>query len=360
MVFARGEPQTKLEKLGPIMNRRGTKVRFKPDEQIFGKGCAFKPARLLKMARSKAYLFGGVEIRWTCDPALINDDTPAEAVFHFPGGLTDYLTSEIAGQHAWSPRICSPAASKGENGHGSVEWAIAWIADDDGFSSSYCNTIPTPEGGTHEAGLRTALSKGLRAYGELTNNKKAAQITADDVMGTAAAMLSVFIREPEFQGQTKDQPRHAGSRAHRRERGARRLRPLAGRQPAAGDEAARMVDRPGRGAPEAPAREGNRPPDRDAQAAPARQARRLLHPDGGRHRDLHRRGRLGRRLRQERARPRDAGHPAAARQDPQRRQRHRPPSCRRTSCSPTSSRRSASAPAPSTATTTCATSASSS
>ena len=203
MVFSRGEPQTKLEKLGSIMNRRGTKVRFKPDEKIFGKGAAFKPARLLKMARSKAYLFGGVEIRWSCDPELIKDDTPAKAVFHFPGGLSDFLTSSIDGQTRVTKDIFSGRVEK-EKGHGSVEWAVAWIADEDGFSSSYCNTIPTADGGTHENGLRQALYKGLRAYGELTGNKKAVQITSEDVMGTAASMLSVFIREPEFQGQTKD------------------------------------------------------------------------------------------------------------------------------------------------------------
>ncbi|MEQ1711064.1 MAG: DNA topoisomerase IV subunit B [Hyphomicrobium sp.] len=203
MVFSRGEPQTKLEKLGPTMNRRGTKVRFKPDEKIFGKGCAFKPARIMKMARSKAYLYGGVEIRWTCDPSLITDDTPTEAVFHFPGGLKDYLTATIEGQTQVTKDIFAGRVEK-EGGHGSVEWAVAWIADEDGFSSSYCNTIPTPEGGTHENGLRQALYKALRAYGELTGNKKAVQITSEDVMGTAASMLAVFIREPEFQGQTKD------------------------------------------------------------------------------------------------------------------------------------------------------------
>jgi topoisomerase-4 subunit B len=203
MVFSRGAPQTRLEKLGSIMNRRGTRVRFKPDEQIFGKGAAFKPGRLLGMARSKAYLFGGVEIRWSCDPSLIKDDTPAEAVFHFPGGLKDYLSAEIAGQTMVAKDVFAGNVAK-EGKHGSVEWAVAWIADHDGFNRSYCNTIPTGEGGTHEAGLRQALYKGLRAYGELVGNKKAAQIVAEDVMSTAASMLSVFIREPEFQGQTKD------------------------------------------------------------------------------------------------------------------------------------------------------------
>jgi len=203
MRFSRGVPQGKLENLGAIKNRRGTKVRFHPDEQIFGKGATFKPARLFTMARSKAYLFGGVEIRWSCDPSIIIGDTPAEAVFHFPGGLKDYLAETING----STQVASePFAGRVEKdgGHGSVEWAVAWISNADGFSRSYCNTIPTGEGGTHENGLRQALTKGLRNYGELTGNKKAAQITAEDTMGTAASMLSVFIREPEFQGQTKD------------------------------------------------------------------------------------------------------------------------------------------------------------
>lgn len=203
MTFSRGEAVSKLEKLGSAMNRRGTKVRFKPDEKIFGKGAAFKPQRIFKMARSKAYLFGGVEIRWSCDAALIKDETLPKAVFHFPGGLSDYLTTTIEGQTRVTKDIFSGKSEK-DGGHGSVEWACAWIADEDGFSSSYCNTIPTAEGGTHENGLRQALYKGLRAYGDLTGNKKAAQITSEDVMGTAASMLSVFIREPEFQGQTKD------------------------------------------------------------------------------------------------------------------------------------------------------------
>jgi topoisomerase-4 subunit B len=203
MTFTRGRPDGKLQKLGQIMNRRGTRVRFRPDEKIFGRGAAFKPARLLRMARSKAYLFGGVEIRWFCDLSLITDETPAEAVFHFPGGLRDYLLSTIEGKTLVTKELFVGRLEK-EGGHGSVEWAVAWVADEDGFLNSYCNTVPTPQGGTHEAGLRQALTKGLRAYGELVGNKRAAQITADDVVGTACAMLSVFIRDPEFQGQTKD------------------------------------------------------------------------------------------------------------------------------------------------------------
>jgi topoisomerase-4 subunit B len=203
MEFRRGEPVGRLQKLGAVKNRRGTTVRFRPDEKIFGKGAAFKPQRLLRMARSKAYLFGGVEIRWSCAPALIADDTPAKATFHFPGGLKEYLEATIHGQTRVTKEPFAGRSAK-DGGHGSVEWAACWVADEDGFLNSYCNTIPTPEGGTHENGFRSALSRGLRDFGERIGNRRAAQITADDVLGTAAAMLSVFIREPEFQGQTKD------------------------------------------------------------------------------------------------------------------------------------------------------------
>ncbi len=206
-VYSRGLPQTGLETVGRVLNRRGTRVRFRPDPQIFGEAAKFAPRRLFKMARSKAYLFGGVEVRWRCAPELIpaDDNLPAEAVFRFPNGLKDYLAREIDGR----PLVAEPIfAGKIEKagGHGSLEWAVAWLgAGEDGFVSSYCNTIPTPEGGTHEAGLRVALLRALRDHAERVGlAKRAKDVTTDDVMATCAAMLSVFIREPEFQGQTKD------------------------------------------------------------------------------------------------------------------------------------------------------------
>ena len=203
--FRRGKPQGPIENLGKVSGRRGTKVSFHPDEQIFGKGqTAFSAARLYKMSRSKSYLFGGVEIRWSCDPSLIRDkETPDKAVLHFPGGLKDFLSERLEGKTRVVEDIFSGRVEK-EGSHGTVEWAVAWFGGDDGFSSSYCNTIPTPEGGTHEQGLRAALTKSIRNYAELTQNKRASVITADDVMTSSGALLSVFIREPEFQGQTKD------------------------------------------------------------------------------------------------------------------------------------------------------------
>lgn len=202
--FSRGVPVSGLEHLGEVHNRRGTKIRFHPDEQIFGKGAAFEPARLYRMTRSKAYLFGGVEIRWTCDPSLIKekDLTPAKAEFHFPGGLKDYLKASLGDDFQVTREIFAGKSDK-QGGHGSLEWAVTWFGGD-GFVNSYCNTIPTGEGGTHEAGFRNVLTRGLRAYAELVGNKRASIVTSEDVMISAAGMLSVFIREPEFVGQTKD------------------------------------------------------------------------------------------------------------------------------------------------------------
>ncbi len=206
LVFERGKPKGKLEHLGKVSNRRGTRIRFRPDPEIFGAKAAFKPQRLFKMSRAKAYLFGGVEIRWRCDPALIAglDGVPAEATFHFPGGLRDYLGTAVHGNALVHPDIF--AGNSGRNGaHGACEWAVAWTADADGFLMSYCNTVPTPDGGTHESGIRSALSRGLKDHAERAGQaKRAAAITAEDVMVSAAVMLSVFVREPEFQGQTKD------------------------------------------------------------------------------------------------------------------------------------------------------------
>ena len=208
--FSRGICQGPLETVGAAPNRRGTVVHFNPDPEIFGERARLKPARLHKMARSKAYLFRGVEIRWKCAAELIGekDETPAEDVFHFPGGLADFLNATMQGVETYTE---APFAGKvdfaekfGAETPGSVEWAITWTPMRDPFTSSYCNTVPTPEGGTHESGFRAALTKGVRAYGELTNNKKAAQITGDDVFSGGCAMISAFIRDPDFVGQTKD------------------------------------------------------------------------------------------------------------------------------------------------------------
>ena len=203
--FSRGLALGGVEIGGAAPNRRGTRVRFHPDAEIFGPRAAFKPARLYRMARSKAYLFRGVEIRWRCAPELIRegDEVPAEDGFKFPGGLEDYLLSTLNGAAHYGVR---PFAGKVDfNGRpGSVEWAVVWAPGRDAQASSYCNTIPTPEGGTHEAGFWNAILKGVRGYGELTGDRKAGRIVRDDVAGAALAMISVFIREPEFVGQTKD------------------------------------------------------------------------------------------------------------------------------------------------------------
>jgi topoisomerase-4 subunit B len=204
--YSRGKPTSPLEQL-VATRRHGTSVTFSPDPTIFGESVAFRPARLYRMARSKAYLFRGVEIRWRCAVERLHDDTPAEAVFRFPGGLADFLAETLEGIETVTPE---PFAGRIERTGeaGAVEWAVAWtpagFGDVDGFLRSYCNTVPTPEGGTHEAGLRAVLTRGLRAWAELTNDKRGAVITADDVVAQAGALISVFVRNPEFQGQTKE------------------------------------------------------------------------------------------------------------------------------------------------------------
>ena len=202
--FSRGKPFSKLEKMGPAPNRRGTRVHFLPDHEIFGTGRKFNPATLFRMIRSKAYLFAGVEIRWQCDESLLVGENapPAMATLCFPGGLADFLHATTEGQ---ALLVTEPFADHTEMDGEKVEFAITWMADgEDGFLRSYCNTVPTPDGGTHETGLRQAITRGMRAYGELVGNRKAAQLTADDTLSSTSAILSVFIKEPHFQGQTKD------------------------------------------------------------------------------------------------------------------------------------------------------------
>jgi topoisomerase IV subunit B len=200
--FSRGVATGPLRKIGDTPNRRGTTVSFTPDTEIFGDR-EFSPKRLFKLARSKAYLYAGVEIRWKCAPSLADDDVPAEAVFQFPGGLADHLAEQVAERECVTA-VPFTGRQDFPNDHGRVEWAIAWPLWSDGAFSWYCNTVPTPDGGTHEAGLRAALTKGMRAFGELVGVKKAKDITTDDVMTGSEVMLSVFIRDPQFQSQTKD------------------------------------------------------------------------------------------------------------------------------------------------------------
>ncbi|MFN7303774.1 MAG: DNA topoisomerase IV subunit B, partial [Phenylobacterium sp.] len=204
--FSRGKPVGGLEKLGPS-RKHGTIITFRPDPVIFGDTAAFRPARIYRMARSKAYLFGGVEIRWACDPSLIHDQTPSEALLRFPNGLADFLAERVRDIETVTPEpFTGRFERKGDPGK--VEWAVTWtgagFGEADGFLQSYCNTVPTPEGGTHEAGFRAALTRGLKAYAELVGEKRAGLLTAEDVVAQAGGLVSVFIANPEFQGQTKE------------------------------------------------------------------------------------------------------------------------------------------------------------
>ncbi len=204
--YKQGKPITDLVCVGPVSNRRGTSVSFIPDTEIFGETTKFKPSTLFRMSRTKAFLFRGVEIRWSCDSSLIgtDDKTPAEQILKFPNGIADFLDYLIKDRTTVTPKPFAGRVELPDN-EGAVEWAICWPDDfKDGFSYSYCNTVVTPLGGTHETGLRAGLTKSLRAYAEMSGNKKAADITADDILNTAGVMLSVFIKDPQFQGQTKE------------------------------------------------------------------------------------------------------------------------------------------------------------
>jgi topoisomerase-4 subunit B len=204
--YVRGRPVSALELQEGSVNRRGTTVRFKPDREIFGKEPRFRPALVHRMARSKAYLFRGVEIRWQCDPALLvgTSGVPEREVFHFPAGLEDFLKATLAGRECVTEKAFVGEAGL-NGGSGRVEWAIAWPLDEEPYAGLYCNTVPTPQGGAHEQALRNALLRALRAYGELTGSaKKVAQVTADDLLAGACVLLSLFIRDPQFQGQTKE------------------------------------------------------------------------------------------------------------------------------------------------------------
>lgn len=203
--YSRGAPTSMLSCIGPVHNRRGTSLQFHPDPEIFGEKARFNPATLYKMIRSKAYLFRGVEIRWMCAETLLSGDgkTPREDTLHFPGGLKDYLLEALEGQESVTP---DPFAGEADfpDGTGRLEWAIAWPVQHEGFFNMYCNTVVTPLGGTHEAGFRSGLSRSLRAFGDLIGHRKAGQITADDVMNDVTGILSVFVQDPQFQGQTKE------------------------------------------------------------------------------------------------------------------------------------------------------------
>ena len=356
MVFERGKPKGKLQDAGKAPNRRGTTVRFHPDPEIFGAKAHFQPERVFKMTRSKAYLFGGVEIRWSCAKELVEGtDVPEKATFHFEEGLKDYLSETLKDATLINPEIFSGQSGK-VGKHGGAQWAVAWTADADGFLNSYCNTIPTPDGGTHESGMRTALLRGLKDHAERVGQGKRAAADHQRRRHGRRRLHALGVHpRAGVPGPDQGSPRHRRGAAHRRERDQGPVRPLARRQSAAGQQAPRLRRRPRRGAHPPPPGKGHFAQGRDAEAPPARQARRL-----------HQRpGRRARKSSSSRA-TRPAARPSRRATAPRR------PCCRcaakSSTCSPPARtswrrtcslpiwcRRSAAAPASATATTTCAT-----
>ena len=325
-LYVRGKPETPLTEVGPASNRRGTLVTFKPDPEIFGASARFKPSILHRLARSKAYLFRGVEIRWHCDPALIEKDSgvPERETFHFPKGLEDFLHATLA------ERICvTEAAFSGqaqlENGRSRVEWAIAWPEDEEPYTGYYCNTVPTPQGGSHEQALRGAMIRALRSFGELTgqNAKKMGQVTADDLLVQRLRAPLAVHPEPAVPGPDQRQAARPRGRQARRTGAEGPLRPLALRPARGRASTARLCDQSGGRTSRPTKSQGRRAQNRDPETPPSRQARGLLGRRARRHGNLPGGGGQRWRVGQAGARSRDPGDPAAARKNPERGERHR-------------------------------------
>ena len=207
--YSKGKPTSALIRQEAPTSRRGTSIRFHPDPEIFGDAARFRPALVYQMARAKAYLFKGVEINWSCDPTLLqnNGKIPPSARLHYPLGLADFLKDQLADTATVTEiPFAGEAVFPGQQGR--VEWAVTWPVDEgideQGRVSSFCNTIPTPQGGTHESGFRQALLRALKDYGERIGNRRAGQLIGEDISGNAFIILSCFISQPQFQGQTKE------------------------------------------------------------------------------------------------------------------------------------------------------------
>ncbi len=199
--YSRGAPVTALSVIPEKVITKGTSITFYPDHEIFGALLRLKPTRVYEMAKSKAYLYRGIEIKWDCDTAILPVNIPAVDTIHFPNGLTDYLLSKLTKEEVIGGIFNGDVKVASEGAR--VEWAIGFH-EDEGFIQSYCNTIPTPLGGSHEQGLRSALLRAFKAYGEMIGNKRVGNIVIDDILDGGCVVLSVFIRDPLFQGQTKE------------------------------------------------------------------------------------------------------------------------------------------------------------
>ncbi len=208
--FSRGKVTSPIAKGNPT-KAHGTKIKFTLDDKIFGENAVFKPVKIYRMARAKSFLSRGVKIEWHCNPALITEDMNIESdkVFYYPNGVADFVAEKTDSKPKILPKIFSGSVDFPDDS-GRVEWALTVLTDengaasDDGFFASYCNTIATIDGGTHENGFKAAITKGLKAYGEKVNNKAAASIIGEDVFDSVAAIVSVFYKTPQFLGQTKE------------------------------------------------------------------------------------------------------------------------------------------------------------
>ena len=208
--FSRGKPTSSMTR-GNATKNHGTKIRFTLDDEIFGANAVFKPVKIYRMARAKSFLSRGVRVNWICNPELLTEDMniPAQTEFYYPNGVADFLDEKTRDKPRILPKIFSGTVDFPDDS-GRVEWALTFLTDengaasDDGFFASYCNTIATIDGGTHESGFKSAITRGIKSYGDKVNNKSAASIISDDVFDSVAAIVSVFYKTPQFLGQTKE------------------------------------------------------------------------------------------------------------------------------------------------------------
>ena len=200
--YIRGLATNKLLEISKVSKKSGTSIQFTPDNQIFD-NCSFNPNTIINMAKIKAYLTKGIEIIWKCEKSLVKDyNIEEKLIFKFPNGIVDFLHNSTSGKSFISSENFFGSIPFNNN---RIDWVMNWLGpSEDGFFKSYCNTLSTPLGGTHENGFRQAITKGMRVYGELKGQKKVSELTAEDVLAGSAGMLSVFLKDPQFQGQTKD------------------------------------------------------------------------------------------------------------------------------------------------------------
>ena len=202
--YSKGKILNKLKAKGKNKIKNGTLITFSPDPEIFGKDISFKPDKIYELSKNKAYLQRGIKIYWECNKGLLNrkSSVPSKETLLFSKGLEDFLKNEISQKNAVHEKVCFQSGNL-EDKKGRVEFAIQFNKEKIKYSKAFCNTVYNMNGGTHDAGFRSGIAKSIRKYAKNKNNKVVSKATQDDIFDQTAYILSVFISNPEFEGQTK-------------------------------------------------------------------------------------------------------------------------------------------------------------